>query len=195
MKIEQTPMRSRVISTFLLLTTMAAAAALLDASPVSACSAADSPACATRLSRLFHRRLYGPDIFLGEDLRLTIHSATESPPAPDDKTAAAPQALDTVRAMFDALRSCWVPPAQDKARPGMEMTVRFALKRDGEMIAPPRVTYATHGVSPETRDIYFNAIMAALQRCTPLPLTGGLASEITGVPIAIRFVDDRQTQG
>ena len=35
------------------------------------------------------------------------------------------------------------------------MTVRFALKRNGEMIAPPRVTYATHGVSNEVRAIEF----------------------------------------
>jgi hypothetical protein len=76
----------------------------------------------------------------------------------------------------------------------MEMTVRFALKQDGEMIAPPRVTYATRGVPPEIRDIYFNAIMDALHRCTPLPLTEGLAGEITGVPIAVRFVDDRKRQ-
>ena len=96
--------------------------------------------------------------------------------------------------MYAALRGCWVPPLEEQARPGMEMTVRFALKQDGEMIAPPRVTYATRGVPPEIRDIYFNAIMDALHRCTPLPLTEGLAGEITGVPIAVRFVDDRKRQ-
>jgi hypothetical protein len=105
-----------------------------------------------------------------------------------------PHPLHTVRAMFRAQRICWIPPDQDEGHAGMQMTVSFALKRDGEMIAPPRVTYATHGVSFETRDIYFKAIMAALQRCTPLPLNEGLAGAIAGRPIAIRFVDNRSLQ-
>jgi hypothetical protein len=36
--------------------------------------------------------------------------------------------------------------------------------------------------------------MDALHRCAPLPLTAGLAGEIAGVPIAVRFVDDRERQ-
>jgi len=31
-----------------------------------------------------------------------------------------------------ALRACWVPPPKDKARHGMQYTIRFAFKRDGE---------------------------------------------------------------
>jgi hypothetical protein len=181
--------------TFLLAPAMVTAAGLLNTSPAASCSAFAHP-CALKLSRAFRHRSYGPDIFypFGEDLRLTIYSAAERPATPDPATPNPPQALDTVRAMYAALRSCWVPPLDEQARPGMEMTVRFALKQDGEMIAPPRVTYATRGVPPEIRDIYFNAIMDALHRCTPLPLTEGLAGEITGVPIAVRFVDDRKRQ-
>jgi hypothetical protein len=188
-------MALNTLYTFLLSPAMVTAAGLLNASPAASCSAFAHP-CALKLSRAFRHRSYGPDIFypFGEDLRLTIHSAAEQAPAPDPKTPDAPPALDTVRAVYAALRSCWVPPLEEQARPGMEMTVRFALRRDGEMIAPPRVTYATRGVSPEIRDIYFNAIMDALHRCTPLPLTEGLAGEIAGVPIAVRFVDDRERQ-
>ena len=46
--------------------------------------------------------------------------------------------------MYAALRTCWMPPPKDLARHGMEYTVRFALKRDGEIMAPPRVTYSSH---------------------------------------------------
>lgn len=152
-------MTLNTLYTFLLPPAMVTAAGLLTASPAASCSAFEGHPCALKLSRAFRHRSYGPDIFypFGEDLRLTIHSAAEQAPAHDPKTPDAPQALDTVGALFATLRSCWVPPVEDKARPGMEMTVRFALKRDGEMIAPPRVTYATRGVPPETRDIYFNA--------------------------------------
>jgi hypothetical protein len=148
---------------------------------------------------MFHHRGYIPGYFypFGEDLRLTIYSAAERQrqAAPDANRSDEPHALDTVGDMFAALRGCWVPPDGDGVRPGMEMTVRFAFNRNGEMVAPPRITYATRGASPETRDVYFKAIMATLQRCTPLPLSAGLAGEIVGIPIAVRFVDDRHMRG
>jgi len=105
--------------------------------------------------------------------------------ATDDHT------LDTIRAMFAALRECWVPPPKDEARHGMEYTIRFAFKRDGEVIAPPRMTYVSHDAPAEVRTIYRNAIDAALKRCTPLHFSEGMGGAVAGRPIAIRFVDDR----
>ena len=40
----------------------------------------------------------------------------------------------------------------------MQMSTRFALNRDGRLIGPPRVTYATHDVPQKTRDVYRDAI-------------------------------------
>ncbi len=56
----------------------------------------------------------------------------------------------------------------------MQMSVRFAFKRSGEIIATPRVTYASPDAPPEAREIYHDAITAALARCTPLPFSAGL---------------------
>jgi hypothetical protein len=84
-----------------------------------------------------------------------------------------------------------VPPLKDEARHGMEYTIRFALKRDGTMIAAPRMTYSSHEVSAATRDVYRDAIDAALKRCTPLHFSQGMAGAVAGRPIVIRFVDDR----
>jgi hypothetical protein len=174
------------VYSFVLLSAIVSAAALLNASPVVACSSFDERPCAPRLSRLFHHRHFGPDLYVGEDLRLTIYSgADQSKP----NEAAALHPLDRVGDLFAALRGCWTPPPEDRAHAGMEMTVRFALKRNGELIAPPRLTYASRGVPT---DLYFTAIMDSLHRCSPLPLTQGLGSEIAGVPIAVRFVDDRK---
>ena len=39
-----------------------------------------------------------------------------------------------------------------RAREGMQMTVRFSFKRAGEIIAAPRLTFATAGVSADIRD-------------------------------------------
>ena len=93
--------------------------------------------------------------------------------------------------MFAALRACWVPPPKEEAHHGMEYTIRFAFKRDGTIIAPPRMTYSSHEVPAATRDVYRDAIDAALKRCTPLHFSGGMAGAVAGRPIAIRFVDER----
>jgi hypothetical protein len=76
----------------------------------------------------------------------------------------------------------------------MQMSVRFAFKRSGDIIATPRVTYASQGASPETREVYLRAISAALERCTPLHFSEGLGNAVAGRPIAIRFVDNREQQ-
>jgi hypothetical protein len=152
---------------------------------------------------------------IGQDLRLTIVSTDDNDPAnkktgdadksvddekggeqPSKKSEAAENTtddhtLDTIRAMFAALRECWVPPPKDEARHGMEYTVRFAFKRDGEVIAPPRMTYVSHDAPAEVRIIYRDAIDAALKRCTPLHFSEGMGGAVAGRPIAIRFVDDR----
>jgi hypothetical protein len=93
--------------------------------------------------------------------------------------------------MYAALRACWVPPPKDSARHGMEYTVRFAFKRDGEIMAPPFVTYASHDAPANVRDIYRNAVNAALARCTPLHFSVGMSGALAGRPIPVRFVDDR----
>ncbi|MBO0718697.1 MAG: hypothetical protein J2P55_15360, partial [Rhizobiales bacterium] len=113
---------------------------------------------------------------------------------PEAASAAEEKPLDSIRAMYAALRACWVPPPKDSARQGMEYTIRFAFKRDGEIIAPPRVTYASHEAPAEVRDHYRDAVNAALARCTPLHFNKGMAGAVAGRPIAIRFVDHRSTE-
>jgi hypothetical protein len=73
----------------------------------------------------------------------------------------------------------------------MQMSVRFAFRRSGEIISPPQVTYVPKDVGDETRKIYRSAITAALERCTPMPFSKGFGGALAGRPIAIRFVDDR----
>jgi len=71
------------------------------------------------------------------------------------------------------------------------MTVRFSFKRSGEIIAAPRVTYASTGVPADVRTTYLKAINASLDACVPLKFTGGLGGALAGRPIAIRYVDNR----
>ena len=177
------------------------------------CSVLSGEPCHPSFCDIFH---FGPCFPqfqppIGQDLRLTIVSIDDADAAngsapetakPEQAVASEPEAadaaeekpLDSIRAMYAALRACWVPPPKDSARHGMEYTIRFAFKRDGEVIAPPRVTYASHEAPVEVRDLYRDAVNAALARCTPLHFSEGMAGAVAGRPIAIRFVDHRSTE-
>jgi len=89
------------------------------------------------------------------------------------------------------LRSCWTPPQAESAKEGMQMTVRFSFKRSGDMIGPPRMTFATVGTATDVRDTYLKAINSSLDACIPLKFTDGLGGALAGRPIAIRYVDNR----
>jgi hypothetical protein len=150
---------------------------------------------------------------IGQDLRLTIVSTDDDDPAhkpggdgnKDGGDAAAnsgtadqaaeEKPLDSIGRMYAALRACWVPPPKDSARHGMEYTIRFAFKRDGEIVAPPRVTYSSHDAPAEVRDVYRDAVAAAFTRCAPLHFSKGMGGAVAGRPIAIRFVDNRTIDG
>ena len=82
--------------------------------------------------------------------------------------AADDHALDTIRDMFAALRAYWIPPPKEEARHGMQYTIRFAFRRNGEIIAPPRMTYSSQDAPAAVRDLYRDAVDAALKRCAPL---------------------------
>lgn len=181
--------------------------AALAQTPQSQCSVLSGIPCHPSFCGVFHRGPCLPYYLppLGEDLRLTIVSSDAADLA-DNNAAKNDQAgdqsggenattsdhpLDSIRDMFAALRACWVPPPKDEARHGMEYTIRFAFKRDGEIVAPPRVTYASHDAPADVRDIYRDAVNAALKRCTPLHFSDGMGGAVAGRPIAIRFVDNR----
>jgi hypothetical protein len=153
----------------------------------------------TIISALPSRAFFNYDFWIGQDFRTTIYSAGTHGQAEisgESGDANSPKRrLHTIGAIFNELRRCWVPPPSSQARTGMEITVRFAFKRNGEILAEPRVTYASAGASPDTRATYVNAIKAALNRCTPMGFSEGLAAVIVGHPFAIRFVDDRTGLG
>lgn len=167
------------------------------------CSVLSGRPCHPSFCSVFHRGSCFPDygVPFGENLQLTIVSTDEKsvPQKPADNSGAdaahdgqeSGRPVNTIRAMFAALRACWVPPPADQARHGMQYTVRFALKRDGALIAPPQRTYSSHNAPATVRDVYAKAADAAIERCTPLHFSAGMGNAIAGLPIAVRFVDNR----
>ena len=165
----------------------------IDATPFAhaPCSVLDPRPCTPYYCSVFGHGPCIPEIDYpyGQDLRLTVQSV---PPEQDAAKYKKPDHdLDNIGDLFAALRSCWSPPAAEEAREGMEMSVRFSFKRSGEMIAAPRLTFATAGVPMDTRTTYLNAINASLNACVPLKFTDGLGGALAGRPIAIRYVDNR----
>jgi hypothetical protein len=165
----------------------------IDATPFShaPCSVLDGQPCTPSFCSVFNHGPCIPEIDYpyGENLQLTIESVP-----PQDQAAKYRKPdhdLDTIGDLFAELRSCWTPPPADTAREGMQMTVRFSFKRSGEIIATPRLTFATSGVPADTRTTYLKAINASLQACTPLKFSGELGGALAGRPIAIRYVDNR----
>lgn len=165
----------------------------LDATPFShaPCSVLDGKPCTPSYCGVFNDGPCIPEIDYpyGQNLQLTILSAP--PPGEAAKYQRPGHDLDSIGDLFAALRSCWSPPPASDARQGMQMSVRFSFRRTGEMIASPRVTYATAGVPAEVRASYLKAINASLGACAALKFTGGLGGAIAGRPIAIRYVDNR----
>ena len=164
----------------------------IDATPFShaPCSVFDHRPCTPSYCSIFNHGPCIPEIDYpyGQNLQLTIQTV----PKDDDAKYQKPDHdLDTIGDLFAELRSCWSPPPADVAREGMQMSVRFSFKRTGEMIATPRVTYATSGVAADTRATYLKAINASLDGCLPLKFTDGLGGALAGRPIAIRYVDNR----
>lgn len=140
------------------------------------CGILDGPGC-----------LAQPQAGVSEDLRLTLRTGVV------EADARMPSGeLRTLQDLFTALRACWSPPAAENARRGMQMSMRFSLDREGRLIGAPRITYATRGVSRQTRDVYRDAIAQSLEVCTPLPFSKELGGAIAGRPIAIRIIDDRE---
>src|SRR4051794_105743 len=162
----------------------------IDATPFShaPCSVLDGTPCTPSFCSVFNNGPCIPEIDYpyGENLQLTIESVP--PKGQAAKYQKPDHDLDTIGDLFAALRSCWTPPPADTAREGMQMSVRFSFKRSGEIIAAPRLTFATTGVSADTRATYLKAINASLGACAPLKFSGGLGGALAGRPIAIRYV-------
>ncbi len=166
----------------------------IDATPFShePCSVFSRRPCTPSFCSVFNRGPCIPEIDYpyGENLQLTVESV---PPKEEAAKYQKPDHdLDNIGDLFAALRSCWTPPEAEIAKQGMQMTVRFSFKRSGDLIGPPRLTFATAGATADIRETYFKAINASLDGCLPLKFTGDLGGALAGRPIAVRYVGNRE---
>ena len=100
---------------------------------------------------------------------------------------AEPAQVNTLHDLFARLRTCWRPPDPSRAHPGIDITVIVSFNRAGEIMGHPKITYESEQADDNDRLIYRIAVMEALQRCTPMPFTEGMAGAAAGRPFAVQF--------
>ncbi|MBV8103380.1 MAG: hypothetical protein JO223_01900 [Hyphomicrobiales bacterium] len=71
---------------------------------------------------------------------------------------------------------------------GSEVTVLFALKRDGSLLGRPRITHASLIGDPNDQRLFLAGVLSAIDGCLPLDVTPSLGGAIAGRPIALRVV-------
>ncbi len=73
----------------------------------------------------------------------------------------------------------------------MQLSLKLAFKRDGELLADPRFTYVTHDAPEKAKAAYEAAALDMLKRCTPLPITDKFGGAIAGRPFVVAIRETR----
>ena len=95
--------------------------------------------------------------------------------------------VNSIQDVIARLRTCWKPPPVGRAHPGIDITVVVSFNRNGDILGHPRITYESEQATDNDRLMYRVAAMEALQRCTPMPFTEGMAGAVAGRPFHVQF--------
>src|SRR5215467_12687874 len=97
---------------------------------------------------------------------LKVHGHV-GPPDPLDRE----HPVDRIDELGPLLSNCLELPPDDEAQVGMQVSLKLAFKRDGELLADPRFTYTTHDAPEKVKAAYQAAALDMLKHCTTLPVT------------------------
>lgn len=101
--------------------------------------------------------------------------------------AAGPAAADpanSIRDLWPALTRCWRAPP---GTVGSEITVALSLKRNGELLGRPQITYSRLTGDAAAQRAFVASVLAGLAQCTPVAITDGLGGAIAGRRLSVRF--------
>lgn len=94
------------------------------------------------------------------------------------------QAPDNINELFRYLGQCAkFPPGTE----GSEITLRFSLTHYGALRGKPMITYSKLVGSPEDQQLFVSAALAALEKCTPVPVTEQFGKVVGQKMITITF--------
>jgi hypothetical protein len=95
------------------------------------------------------------------------------------------QRLDEIAPSF---RKCWKTPDGLRSLERTEVTARFSIKRNGELMGEPRITFSSLPPDTKARELLTEAAVNAVTRCTPVDLSEPLGNAVAGRMISIRFI-------
>jgi hypothetical protein len=96
---------------------------------------------------------------------------------------------NTLHDLWARLETCLkAGHSRDELANGSEITVLFALKRDGSLMGRPRITHSSLIGGLDDQKLFLAAVISAIDGCLPLAVTPGLGGAIAGRPIALRVV-------
>jgi hypothetical protein len=98
------------------------------------------------------------------------------------QSVAAP--ANTLTELWRELNTCIRTPSVDV---GSELTIVFALKRDGSLFGLPRIAHSHLLGEAEAQRAFVAAAIGAVARCLPVEITEGLGAAIAGRPLSIRI--------
>jgi hypothetical protein len=69
---------------------------------------------------------------------------------------------------------------------GSELTIVFALKRDGSLLGTPRITHSHLMGDADAQKNFVAVVLSALEKCLPVKITDDLGGAIAGRLFSIR---------
>lgn len=97
---------------------------------------------------------------------------------------ASAEPANNLRELWLELGSCI---RENVANEGWELTIVFSLKRSGELLGNPHISYARWPDDDDARRRIAANIARTMKECLPLSITDGLGGAIAGRPLAIRL--------
>ena len=98
------------------------------------------------------------------------------------QAASAP--ANTLSELWRSLSTCIQMPNESV---GSELTIVFALKRDGSLLGRPRITYSHLVGDADPQKAFVADAIEAVAKCLPVNITDGLGGAIAGRPLSIRI--------
>jgi hypothetical protein len=125
-----------------------------------------------------------PTISLPETLRVDVRLGVDEAPTHTP--------LERLTDVGPALAQCLQNPNRpqlSQQNQHREVTFLFSFRRDGTLIAPPRLTHSEPPAQADHQRPFADAARAAILACAPFPFTARFASAIAGRPFAVRIID------
>ena len=98
---------------------------------------------------------------------------------------------NTIRDMWSRFQACLGNAPGGNDSKDSEITIVFALKRDGSLLGRPRIAHSKLVGEPDEQKQFVAHAIASIDNCLPLEITPALGGAIAGRPLALRIFNGR----